>query len=95
MNQLPYLAVLALRHAQAEREHARLHADIVEARLKAREREAERAARVRRWLLSGVPYRIGVRPSGAHPARRRQPASYCARAAARSTGTVRMAGGAR
>ncbi|WP_176406795.1 hypothetical protein [Actinomadura sp. BRA 177] len=59
MNPLPYLAGLAMRHAWAEREYARLHADIVEARITARAREteraAERAARARRWLLGGVP----------------------------------------
>jgi hypothetical protein len=93
MNELPYLAGLALRHAWAEREYARLHADIVEARLKAREREAERARRARRWLLGGVPDRI--RRPGTRSARRPQPAPYCARAAAHSAGAVRMAGGAR
>ncbi len=56
-----------MRHAWREREYARLHADIVEARITARAREteraAERAARARRWLLGGVPDRIGVRRS--------------------------------
>ncbi|WP_396455017.1 hypothetical protein, partial [Actinomadura sp.] len=61
MNPLPYLAGLAMRHAWAEREYARLHADIVEARLTARAREAERTARARRWLLGGVPDRIAAR----------------------------------
>ncbi|CNG29781.1 Uncharacterised protein [Mycobacterium tuberculosis] len=95
MKELPYLAGLALRHAWAEREYARLHADIVEARLKAREREAERSGRVRRWLLGGVPDRIAIRRPGTRSARRPQPAPYCARAAAHSAGAVRMAGGAR
>ncbi|WP_157430814.1 hypothetical protein [Actinomadura macra] len=51
MNALPYLANLATRHARARHESARLHADIVEARLAARarasERTAHRAGRVR------------------------------------------------
>lgn len=78
MKALPYLAGPATRYAWAEREYARLQADIVEARLTARTRSAGRAGRVRRWLLDGVPDRIGVR---------RRPASLapgCARAAARS-----------
>ncbi|MFB4300054.1 hypothetical protein [Actinomadura sp. NTSP31] len=73
MNALPYLAGLATRHAWAEREYARLHADIVEARLAARAQAMERAARRRARLL-------GLRP--ARPARRPEPA-YCRRAAAR------------
>lgn len=92
MNQLPYLAGLAMRHAWAEREYARLHADLVEARLRARAREARRAARIRRWLLGGVPERIGARPVRRRPAR---PAAYCARAAARTARTAATAGGAR
>ncbi|NKZ05088.1 hypothetical protein [Actinomadura latina] len=90
MNALPYLAELAMRHAWAEREYARLHADVVEARLKARTRDAERAARVRRWLLGGVPERISVRRR--RPAR---PAAACRRAAARSAQVPRTAGGIR
>ncbi|GAA2268667.1 hypothetical protein GCM10010402_25630 [Actinomadura luteofluorescens] len=73
MNELPYFAVLAQRHAWAEREYARLHADIVEARLTARARAQERSARKRAWVRD----RVGglVRPT--------TPAPYCARAAAR------------
>ncbi|MFA1549982.1 hypothetical protein [Actinomadura chokoriensis] len=81
MNPLPYLAGLAARRAWAEREFARLHADLVEARLAARAREAERAARIRRWLLGGVPDRLGDRR---RPARVAGPAPLCRRAAARS-----------
>lgn len=78
MNQLPYLAALATRHAWAEREYARLHADIVEARLIARARSAERAAQRR----ARVRDRFGdLRPG------RREPAPYCARAAARTVAT--------
>jgi len=95
MNPLPYLASLAMRHAWAEREYARLHADIVEARLIARARQAERGARTRRWLLGGVPDRIGGRRRTARREERPQPAPYCARAAAHSAGDVRLAGGAR
>ncbi|MFA1539337.1 hypothetical protein [Actinomadura monticuli] len=95
MNPLPYLASLAMRHAWAEREYARLHADIVEARLTARARQAERGTRMRRWLLDGVPDRIGGRRRAARPRRRPQAAPYCARAAAHSAGAVRLAGGAR
>ncbi|MEU5990732.1 hypothetical protein ABZ806_17315 [Spirillospora sp. NPDC047418] len=97
MNQLPYLAGLATRHAWAEREYARLHADLVEARLRARAHDVRRAARIRRWLLGGVPERIGgrraARPAG--PARPARPAAYCARAAARPAGAAATAGGAR
>ncbi|SNR73540.1 hypothetical protein [Actinomadura mexicana] len=81
MNELPYFAVLATRHAYAEREYARLHADIVEARLTARARARERAAQRRAWVRD----RLG----GLHRARRTPPAAYCARAAARP---VRAAG---
>ncbi|MEU8340347.1 hypothetical protein SAMN05443665_10032 [Actinomadura meyerae] len=80
MNELPYFAGLAMRHAWAEREVARLQADIVEARLKARARDAERAARIRRWLLGGVPERITARRRPAPP----RPVRGCRRAAARS-----------
>ncbi|SFN11942.1 MULTISPECIES: hypothetical protein [Actinomadura] len=87
MNELPYLGALATRHAWAEREYARLHADIVEARLAARARAevkaGERRARFRA-LVGGLPL-----------PRRHRPAPYCARAAARSAGAVRLAGGAR
>ncbi|NDU72594.1 hypothetical protein GWI34_08130 [Actinomadura sp. DSM 109109] len=83
MNALPYLGTLATRHAWAEREYARLHADIVEARLLARLRAEERAARQRAWVRD----RVG----GLGLARRTRPAPYCARAAARP---VRTAGGA-
>ncbi|MEV4007290.1 hypothetical protein [Actinomadura sp. NPDC049753] len=81
MNELPYFAVLAQRHAWAEREYARLHADIAESRLLARERAQERAARKRAWVRDRV--------AGLHLPRRTPPAPYCARAAARS---VRAAG---
>lgn len=87
MNELPYLGALATRHAWAEREYARLHADIVEARLTARARALERAAG-RRARLRDV---FGA----LRPPRRRPPAPYCARAAAQSAGAVRLAGGAR
>ncbi|MEV4677700.1 hypothetical protein ACFYYL_03440 [Actinomadura geliboluensis] len=92
MNQLPYLAGLAMRHAWAEREFARLHADLVEARLKARARDAERAARIRRWLLGGVPERFTARRRPVPPSR---PAPGCRRAAARSAHVPRTAGGFR
>ncbi|TDC71191.1 hypothetical protein E1200_02875 [Actinomadura sp. GC306] len=79
MNELPYMAVLALRHEAAGREYARLTADIVEARLIARARSAERAAR-RRALLRE---RLGaLRPER----RARGPELHCARAAARAGG---------
>ncbi|MBT2209377.1 hypothetical protein [Actinomadura sp. NEAU-AAG7] len=45
MNALPYLADLATRHAWARRQYARLHADLVEARLAARAEALERAER--------------------------------------------------
>lgn len=86
MKELPYLAALATRHAWAEREYARLHADIVEARLIARTRSAERAARNRAWVRD--------RLSGLRPARRPQPTPYCARAAATSAHAAVTAGGA-
>ncbi|MGC4952640.1 hypothetical protein ACLQ2P_05390 [Actinomadura citrea] len=84
MNELPYFGALATRHAWAEREYARLHADIVEARLVARARAQERAAQKRAWILG----RVG----GLHLMRRTPPAPYCARAAAhpvRAAGAVR------
>ncbi|MGP4027672.1 hypothetical protein [Actinomadura sp. 3N407] len=87
MKELSYMATLATRHEWARREYARLHADIVEARLIARARSIERAARRRasvRDRLSGLP-----------PARRPRPAPYCARAAAHSAHAVRTAGGPR
>lgn len=87
MNELPYLAALAMRHEWARREYARLHADIVEARIIARARSIERAARRRAAFRD--------RLSGLRPARRPQPAPYCARAASRSAHAVRMAGGVR
>lgn len=87
MKALPYLAGLAARHAGAERAHAWLHADIAEARLAARARSAERAARVRRRLLDGTSGRLGVR------GRRRPGTPGCLRAAARSAHAA--AGGAR
>lgn len=81
MNELPYFAVLATRHAWAEREYARLHADIVEARLIAGARAHERAAQKRA--------RVRDRLGKLHLVRRTPPAPYCARAAARP---VRAAG---
>ncbi|MFI0485862.1 hypothetical protein [Actinomadura sp. 9N215] len=92
MKALAYLAGPARRHAWAEREYAKLQADLVEARLTARGRSIERAGRVRRWLLDGVPERIGARR---RPVR---PAPDCRRAAARSARSahvLRTAGGAR
>jgi hypothetical protein len=87
MNELPYLAALATRHAWVEREYARLHADIVEARIIARARSAERAAEKRAWVRD--------RLTAMNPARRREAVPYCARAAARSSGDVRMVGSVR
>jgi hypothetical protein len=88
MNELPYMAALAQRHEWAGREYARLTADIVEARLIAHARSAERAAR-RRALLRD---RFG----GLRPVRRsRRPELHCARAAARPARDVRQTGGAR
>ncbi|WP_141577416.1 hypothetical protein [Actinomadura sp. WMMA1423] len=84
MNELPYFGVLATRHDWAEREYARLHADIVEARLVARARADERAARRRA--------RLRERVGGLVLVRRTPPAPYCARAAAHS---ARTAGSAR
>jgi hypothetical protein len=97
MNALPYLAGLAVRHAWAEREFARLQADIVEARLAARALARERAARRRARLRA-------LRPAGAvraadllgrvRPVRRPEPV-HCRRAAARSVRIARPVGGAR
>ncbi|GAA4229236.1 hypothetical protein GCM10022254_21190 [Actinomadura meridiana] len=58
MTALPNPADLAARRAWAGRAHAKLRADVVDARLTARSRSLGRAARVRRWLLDGVPERI-------------------------------------
>ncbi|MEO3828649.1 hypothetical protein [Actinomadura sp. B10D3] len=87
MNELPYLGALAMRHAWAEREYARLHADIVEARLTARARATEKAAERRA--------RLRARFGGLPLPRRDRPAPHCARAAARSAGAVGLTGGAR
>lgn len=87
MNTLPYLAGLAMRHAWAEREYAKLHADIAEARLTARVRSMDRAARTRAEIRDRI--------SGIGPARRPRPAVHCARASAHAAGMVRVAGGAR
>ncbi|MEU8796935.1 hypothetical protein [Spirillospora sp. NPDC048819] len=87
MRELPYLAALAMRHEWARREYARLHADIVEARLIARARSIERATRRRAAFRD----RLG----GLLPARRAQPVPYCARAASHSAHAVRIAGGVR
>ncbi|TDB88117.1 hypothetical protein E1264_12455 [Actinomadura sp. KC216] len=95
MNALPYLAGPATRHAWAEREYARLQADIVEATLIARARSAGRGRRIRRWLLDGVPDRIGARRHRRHPA---SPVAGCRRAAgrsARSAHALRTAEGVR
>ncbi|GAA2165444.1 hypothetical protein GCM10009727_84110 [Actinomadura napierensis] len=85
MNALPYLAGLATRHAWAEREYARLHADIVEARLAARAQTMERAARRRGRLRGLLP---------ARPARRPEPV-HCRRAAARPVRITGSLGGTR
>ncbi|MDL4818144.1 hypothetical protein [Actinomadura opuntiae] len=82
MNALPYLAGLATRHAWAEREYARLHAEIVEARLAARAQAGERAARRRARLRSALPVR---RPEPVH----------CRRAAARPVRISGSLGGTR
>ncbi|TDC50543.1 hypothetical protein E1281_21770 [Actinomadura sp. KC345] len=97
MNELPYMATLALRHDWARPGHARLQADIVEARLTARSRAAERGARRRALMLDWLRAEILDPLSGLRPERRPAPAPalYCARAAARSARAVRMAGGAR
>lgn len=88
MNELPYMAALALRHEWAGREYARLHAAAVEARLTARARTSERAAR-RRALLR-------ARLEGLLTARRVRPrAIHCARAAGRSASEARLTGGVR
>ncbi|KAB2388534.1 hypothetical protein [Actinomadura montaniterrae] len=85
MNALPYLAGLATRHAWAEREYARLHSDLVEARLAAGVRARERAARGRARLRALRPVR---------PLRRPEPV-HCRRAAARSARIARPLGGTR
>jgi hypothetical protein len=95
MNQLPYLAGLATRHAWAEREYARLHADLVEARLRARAHDVRRAARIRRWLLGGVPERIGARPVRRRPARSRPRARHRSRSFSRPTSSSPPANRAR
>lgn len=101
MKELPYMAAPAQRHEWARREYARLHADIVEARLAARVRTTERAARRRALLrarLSGLrPVRaVALRPLRAVALRRTRPTPlYCARAAARSAHATGMAGGVR
>lgn len=87
MNELPWLAGLAVHHRWAEREYARLHADAVEARLAARARSVERASRRRAALRDRIAALL--------PARKSQPAPYCARAAGHSATAVRMAGGVR
>ena len=96
MNELPYMAALALRHGWAREGHARLQADIVEARLAARARAAERGARRRALIVEWLRAEIldplgGPRPRRPAPA----PSLYCARAAARPARSVRMAGGVR
>lgn len=85
MNALPYLAGPATRHAWAEREYARLQADLVEARLTAGARARERAARRRARLRAVTPVR---------PLRRPEPV-HCRRAAARSARVARPLGGTR
>ncbi|XRQ03531.1 hypothetical protein ACN3XK_43995 [Actinomadura welshii] len=87
MNELSGWAGLAMHHLWAEREHARLQAEIVEAGIIARGKAADRAAERRARVLD----RLG----GLRPVRRREPAPYCARAAARSAHAVRLTGGAR
>ncbi|MBB4776748.1 hypothetical protein [Actinomadura livida] len=88
MNELPYMAALAQRHEWAGREYARLTADIVEARLTAHARSAERAAR-RRALLRDRLDRLGGLRAVRRPRRSRRPGLYCARAAARPAGGAR------
>ncbi|MEV0662103.1 hypothetical protein ACIBI3_12675 [Actinomadura luteofluorescens] len=96
MNELPYFAVLAQRHAWAEREYARLHADIVEARLIARARAQERAARARaqksaaraRAQKRAARKRAWLRDRVGGLVRPTPPAPYCARAAARPVRTA-------
>ncbi|MFS2293481.1 MAG: hypothetical protein FWJ90_12370 [Actinomadura sp.] len=61
MNELPYLAALALRHEWAGREHPRAHAAAVEARLTARARASERAARRRAHLRAGLEGLLGMK----------------------------------
>ncbi len=68
MNALPYLADLATRHAWARRQYARLHADLVEARLTARAEALEHARRRTRRLHDLVGRRRNRRtdrPAGA------------------------------
>ncbi|MFV2176896.1 hypothetical protein ACFHW2_05035 [Actinomadura sp. LOL_016] len=105
MKALIDLADLAARNEWARREHARLQADVVEARLAARAAAEATgpAGRFRRWLTDGVSGRLGAarrpaRPAGpASPARVSsvRPAPGCRRAAARSFHVARTAGGTR
>ncbi|GGV03491.1 hypothetical protein GCM10010182_21870 [Actinomadura cremea] len=108
MKALIDLADLAARNEWARREHARLQADVVEARLAARA-AAEAggpAGRLRRWLTDGVSGRLGGARRPTRPARAASPASParvssvrpvpgCRRAAARSFHVARTAGGTR
>ncbi len=98
MKALIDLAGPAARGGWARREHARLQADIVEARLAARAASGDGpAARALRWLAEGVSGRLGAAGRPALPARlarrgrRARPvrpahaaAPVCRRAAARS-----------
>lgn len=76
MKALIDLADLAARNQWARREHARLQADVVEARLAARAvaEASGPAARMRRWLTGGVAGRLGSARRTARPARPGRPA---------------------
>ncbi|QFG25581.1 hypothetical protein [Actinomadura sp. WMMB 499] len=105
MKALIDLADLAARNQWARREHARLQADVVEARLAARAvaEASGPAARMRRWLTGGVAGRLGAARRTAGSARSASPVPVpsvhpvpgCRRAAARSFHVARTAGGTR
>ncbi|MBE1534903.1 hypothetical protein [Actinomadura algeriensis] len=101
MKALIDLSDLATRREWARREHARLQAEIVEARLAARAASPGPAARIRRWLTGGVPGPFGAARRIARPVRAARPARPvsvapgCRRAAARSLHVARTAGGTR
>ncbi|MFD0899919.1 hypothetical protein [Actinomadura sediminis] len=102
MKALIDLAGMAARREWARREHARLQADIVEARLAAAGAGAGPFAPFRRWLADGVSGRLGTAERSARRARPARPAHPvhaatpgCRRAAARSFHVARTAGGTR
>ncbi|OLT34682.1 hypothetical protein BJF79_33040 [Actinomadura sp. CNU-125] len=101
MRALNDLASLATRGEWARREHARLQAEAVEARLAARADAAGPAVRLRRWLTGGVSGRLGAARRGARtarpvrPVRPVTPVGGCRRAAASSFHVARTAGGTR